>query len=119
VPFPKASLAVLQVFATMSNIEIDFTELAEQATTIEKQLGQLLAQVEERMGGGMPEAEEYGLESTEEGAVSAEDARRIDRLFEQATHDRSKAYELKRELDRMGVFASYEDRFLDLFRKPE
>jgi uncharacterized protein len=120
VPFPKASLAVLQVFATMASLEIDFTELSEQATTIEKQLGQLLAQVEERMGGGEPpEPEEFGLESTEESALSAEDARRIDRLFEQAAHDRSKAYELKRELDRLGVFTNYEDRFLDLFRKPE
>ncbi len=25
-------------------------------------------------------------------------------------------YELKRELDRLGVFAEYEDRFLDLFK---
>ena len=40
-----------------------------------------------------------------------------ERLFEQAAHDRSKAYELKRELDRLNQFASYEDRFLDLFLK--
>ena len=30
-PFPKASLAVLEVFTTMTGIEVDFTELAEQA----------------------------------------------------------------------------------------
>ena len=41
-------------------------------------------------------------------------------FFEQryaAAADRSKAYELKRELDRLEVFADYEDRFLDLFSK--
>jgi hypothetical protein len=27
--------------------------------------------------------------------------------------------ELKRELDRLGVYQEYEDRFLDLFKKPE
>jgi hypothetical protein len=40
-------------------------------------------------------------------------------MFEQARQDRSKAMELKRELDRHGVFKQYEDRFLDLFKKGE
>ena len=31
--------------------------------------------------------------------------------------DRAKAIELKQELDRLGVFKDYEDRFLDLFKK--
>ena len=44
--------------------------------------------------------------------------RQIEQLFEQALQDRSKAYELKRELDRLEVFGEYEDRFLDLFKKP-
>jgi hypothetical protein len=39
-------------------------------------------------------------------------------LFNQANQDRSKAFELKQELDRLGVFKDYEDRFLDLFKKP-
>jgi uncharacterized protein len=30
----------------------------------------------------------------------------------------AKAFELKQELDRLGVFKEYEDRFLDLFRDP-
>ena len=36
-----------------------------------------------------------------------------------ATKDRSKAFELKQELDRLGLFKEYEDRFLDLFKKTE
>jgi len=31
--------------------------------------------------------------------------------------DRSKALELRQELDRLSVFKDYEDRFLDLFKK--
>ena len=45
-PFPKASLAVLEVFTTIADIEIDFTELSEQAREMERKLGELLAQVE-------------------------------------------------------------------------
>jgi hypothetical protein len=54
----------------------------------------------------------------EEPRISPADERRIERLFEAARQDRSKAYELKGELDRLGVFDLYEDRFLDLFKKP-
>ena len=52
-----------------------------------------------------------------EPAPEPRDERRIEGLFEQATKDRSKAFELKRVLDRLGVFKQYEDRFLDLFKK--
>ena len=36
-PFPRASLAVLEVFTTMTDVELDFTELAEQAQVVEEQ----------------------------------------------------------------------------------
>jgi hypothetical protein len=44
---------------------------------------------------------------------------RIEELFTRAAGDRSKAFELKGELDRLGLFKQYEDRFLDLFKLPE
>ena len=37
-------------------------------------------------------------------------------MFAKAREDRAKAFELKEELDRLGVFDQYEDRFLDLFK---
>jgi proteasome assembly chaperone (PAC2) family protein len=118
-PFPKASLAILEVFTTMSGIVLDFTELAEQARIMEQQLGELLAQVEQRFG-PRERTEEEGIsaESTDEERLRAADKQRIEALFAQAVKDRSKAFELKQELDRLGVFKQYEDRFLDLFRKP-
>src|SRR5690606_12656875 len=126
-PFPKAALGVLEVFTTIAAIQLDLDELAEQAVDVERKLGELLSQVEHAMEANppmpptdeeapfLPEAES----DPEEEGPSPEDQRRIDRLFEEAARDRTKAYELKRELDRLGIYNEYEDRFLDLFKRPE
>ena len=121
-PFPKASLAVLEVFTTIADIEIDFTELSEQARDMEQKLGELLAQVErayEHEQQAPAEEETVSRSPAEEERLRPEVRRRIEQLFEQAKQDRSYAYELKRELDRLNVYPEYEDRFLDLFKKSE
>jgi hypothetical protein len=119
-PFPKASLAVLDVFSQLAGIELDLAELAEQAENVERQLGELLAKVER----GMQEQpgdydEQFKPEAADEGKLTAQDEQRIETLFAAAQRDRSQAYELKRELDRLNIFSEYEDRFLDLFKKVE
>ncbi len=43
--------------------------------------------------------------------------RYLEELFDQAGRDRARADDLKQELDRLGVFEQFEDRFLDLFRR--
>lgn len=117
-PFPKASLAILEVFTTMTGIDLDFTELAEQSRIMEEKLGELLARVEEQYREQFATEEEgYTPEAVEEEKLSPADVERIEKLFEQAVKDRSKAFELKQELDRLKVFKEYEDRFLDLFKK--
>lgn len=117
-PFPKASLAILEVFVTITGIELDFTELSEQARNMEQQLGELLSRVEKEYGAQFPAEEEgYRSESAEEERVGPAEKQRIEGLFVQAEKDRAKAFELKQELDRLGVFKDYEDRFLDLFKK--
>ena len=122
-PFPKASLAILEVFTTIANIDVDLQELDEQAKAVEEQLGQLLARVEQQYGRQTSEEEDedegegYITETEPEEEVRAVDRGRVDELFGQAAKDRSKAFELKRELDRLGLFKEYEDRFLDLFKK--
>jgi proteasome assembly chaperone (PAC2) family protein len=118
-PFPQASLAVLNVFRTMTKIDIDLSELAQQAEATGHKLEEILQQVEhavEEQEGGEEEEESF-TPPAEEPRLSPEDERRIEQLFDQAVQSRSKAYELKRELDRLGVFDLYEDRFLDLFKK--
>jgi proteasome assembly chaperone (PAC2) family protein len=119
-PFPKASQAILEVFATITGIDLDLTELAEQVRIVGEQLGELLSRVEEQFEASEDkEEEEQPSEQTEEGRVAAADRDRIEGLFERAEKDRSKAFELKQELDRLGLFKEYEDRFLDLFKKPD
>lgn len=121
-PFPKASLAVLQAFAQIARLDIDVSELAEQARIVDEKLGELLARAEGRLGGQQPEEEEetFGSlkEEPEEERLSPRDRQKIEQLFEQAAQDRARAYELKAELDRLEAFQEYEDRFLDLFKNP-
>jgi proteasome assembly chaperone (PAC2) family protein len=141
VPNPKASQAVLETFTTMAGIEIDFAELKEQAAAVEKGLLQLLEKLQEAArqqaeAGGeeftVPEfaqPDEAGEDTPEPSKPSAEakpepkldyaTRRRIDAMFHAAQQDRSKAVQLKHELDRLGVFSQYEDRFLDLFKKAD
>ena len=117
-PYPKASQVILEVFTTITGIELDFTELAEQVRLMEQQLGELLAQVEQTYGQQFaPEEEAAEAEPAEEEGIAPAQLQRIEKLFHQAEKDRAKAFELKQELDRLGVFKDYEDRFLDLFKK--
>ncbi|MCS7270615.1 MAG: PAC2 family protein [Gemmataceae bacterium] len=139
-PFPKASLAILEVFATIARLDLDLSELQREAERVEQQLGELLARVEEQYrqlqsndSGEEIHAEHESADTpssvprTDEssrhhrgrnGKLSPADREHIEQLFTEAAVDRSKAFELKRELDRLGVFKDYEDRFLDLFKKP-
>jgi proteasome assembly chaperone (PAC2) family protein len=117
-PFPKASLAILEAFTVLTGIDLNLSELVEQARVVEQRLGELLAQVEQTCGQPYPEEGEEAGPEAEEESVGPANRQRIEELFEQALQDRGKAFELKQELDRLGVFKEYEDRFLDLFKKP-
>ncbi|MFH1303479.1 MAG: PAC2 family protein [Planctomycetota bacterium] len=118
VPFPKASLAVLEAFKSLSGIEIDTTELAEQGKAMGQKLGELLSRMEHSLGEPEQETyeEPYVSEPPEELKLTVEEEQNIEELFEQAARDRSKAFVLKQELDRLNLFQDYEDRFLDLFK---
>lgn len=129
VPNPKASLEVLKVFSRMARFRIAFARLGQHAREYEDRLTQLVDQspsAEDPNGSGHPELEiEFTTESIfddhtddgdDEADITGVDRRRIENLFEEASHDRAKALDLKNELDRLGAFTEYEDRFLDLFR---
>lgn len=120
-PFPKASLAILRVFAAATGMQIDLTELEAQSSVAEERLGQLLAQVEAayEQEEFPDKEEEFQPEAPPEDEVGDANRQRIEQLFEQARKDRAKAFELKQVLDRLNVFKEYEDRFLDLFKKRE
>lgn len=125
-PCPKASLAVLEVFSTISGLRIDLSELFEHSKAMDQKLGEMLAEAERQLdrrsapmqsttaGSEFPESPEAGNRK-----LAPEAERRIEELFEQAKNDRSQAYELKLKLDELGAFRRYENRFLDLFKKKE
>lgn len=119
-PYPKASLAVLQVFAKIANIELDLTELSLQADQVEENLNELLSKVQEQNEIQEPHEEQpIEFEPQIEEQADVADLTKVEQLFMLARKDRTAAYELKRELDRLGIYQKYENRFLDLFRKGE
>lgn len=123
-PFPKGSLAVLSAFSVMFQCELDLAELESQGRQVEEKLEEILDRVEKTVqppesASSYEEAAQWEDEQPGEGdGPSSIDRQYIEDLFEQAKQDRSQAYKLKQELDRLKVFAEYEDRFLDLFKEP-
>jgi predicted ATP-grasp superfamily ATP-dependent carboligase len=128
IPYPKASLAILETFSGLCEVPVDLDELRSYTRAIEHQLTTGLEKLQESL---QPQESAEGSVSApaqekEQGDEEDEIApgptvgerRKIEDLFALASRDRSKAFELKRELDRLGVFKEYESRFLDLFRSP-
>lgn len=129
---PKAAAAVLRVFARLAGLELDLGELERAGAEVERQLAALHEKLEEaarkiqQAAADKAGAEEAGAEPPEEWTpppgeetLSPRDSARVEALFAEAQRDRSKALQLKAELDRLGVFERYEDRFLDLFKRAE
>lgn len=121
IPFPKAALAALEFFGAMTGIELDYVELREHSESVAKTLEEFLLRMEHAMEesqsqpGHLPEPEDAAAKQMKPAAA---DRKRIEELFSAARADRSRAYELKQELDRQGLFHDFEDRFLDLFKDP-
>jgi uncharacterized protein len=127
-PFPKASLEVLRVFTRIVNVSIDLAELEEQSDAMTSHLSKWLRKLErsieqesseEREDRGDEDEESEFAASLRNEVLTEEEEERIEQLFSKASKDRSKAYELKRVLDQLRVFEQYENRFLDLFKKPQ
>jgi proteasome assembly chaperone (PAC2) family protein len=111
IPYPKASHAVLEAFSSLCGVPLPLDDLREYARIIDEQLTTGLEKLEEAI------QLQDGPDPAAEAEPADGDARRIEELFQAAKKDRSKSFELKRELDRLGVFRNYENRFLDLFRR--
>ncbi len=119
-PSPSASAAVLRAFSAMAGVNLELDELERYGRRMQEQLSSAYQQALKALGeAGSEPAEEPPAQPEAEAPadMSTEDAQRIEALFAQATKDRAKAFELKTELDRHGVFRQYEDRFLSLFKE--
>ena len=104
-------------------VPLDLDRLDDQAAEVEAILGdhmKPLEQAAEAASGSTPGMEgEVPADWPQKEELDADTKARIEALFKEVEEDRSKALELKAELDRHGIFDKYEDRFLDLFRQAE
>lgn len=119
---PRASLAVLSALAKILNIQIDFSGLSEETRVVEQEINKLLDYLKVGSAGqtapiGEEEIERIKKTLSQLTKLPASKKEKIEKLFEQAKTDISKAQELKQELDVWNVYKEYEDRFLDLFKK--
>lgn len=143
VPNPKAAKGVLEVLSVLAGFEVDLAELGEHAKTMDKAILELLARLQEQHAreagqdgrgvtpdvGDDDSGEESADASEHDETGEAEPASRgpklpdfatrsrIEAMFEEARKDRAHAVRLKEDLDRLGVFKLYENRFLDLFKR--
>lgn len=129
VPNPKAAKAVLTALSSLIDLNLDLESLNDHIEAIHAVHMQML----ERMQGHGSSAEnhssndepiEHAPERTpaklkQETPIDPALAKRIEALFEQAEIDRSKAADLKAELDKHNLFRRYENRFLDLFKRAD
>lgn len=146
IPNPKAARAALSVFSILAGIDVSLDLLARHAAVVDRMLIDLYEKLQaqgafdqlmeengeqgdegdsesggEPRGGagpsgtGTPPAKTAG--SPESKPLDYVTRQRLEQLFDDARRDQSRAVALKQELDRLGVFAQYEDRFLDLFRR--
>lgn len=129
---PKASKEILKILVNMIGIEIDFTELDEKVRETEEKIDaitrEMAKKTEEIFSGKLPDIFKELFPGQKEKDASKlfreikfglpQSAKeKIEQLFKEAEMDLSKANELKKELDKWGVYKDYEDRFLDLFKK--
>jgi len=119
---PRSSLACLKVLTRILGVEIDTKPLSGQADYIEEQINKLLDYL--KVSGEMHPIGEEEIERLKKALsqytkLPKSVKERIENLFQEAKKDISKASELKKELDKWNIYKEYEDRFLDLFKKPK
>jgi len=105
------------------NISLDLTQLKVQAESLDNEINKLLEylKVGSQIAGPISDEDiekiKKSLSQLTKLPVSIKES--IEKLFELAMTDITKAGELKRELDKWNVYKEYEDRFLDLFKKSQ
>ena len=123
---PKAVLAILEKLERFLNLPLDFKDLEKQAQQIEGEINKLVDYLKEGIAppsgpGPISDAEIEKIKKslTHLTRLPQSIKEKIERLFESSRKDITRANELKQELDKWGVYKDYEDRFLDLFKKPK
>lgn len=120
---PKACAAVLRTFSRLADVTVDLGPLDASAAAVERSLVEHLKRAEQAAAQAATQAPPtVGPRADRSGeAVERERETRahVEALFAEAQRDRAKATQLKAELDRLGLFKQYEDRFLDLWKRAD
>jgi predicted ATP-grasp superfamily ATP-dependent carboligase len=122
--YPKASLEIIRLLETLLGLSTDKKELERSISLVDAQFSEIEDRIRQYYPDAMKEKEEeedwHDLVEDSEVDHEQEVPRyimdKIEKLFEEVKKDRSKAPELKKELDRWNLYELYEHRFLDLFK---
>ena len=120
---PLSSLAVLDILEKIINVKIEHRELKEHADLINQEIEKFINFLKDPESHHRP----IGIEEIEKikeslrayTKIPESVRKKIEELFQEARQDISQAGELKKELDHWSIYKEYEDRFLDLFRRPD
>ncbi len=116
--YPRGALSVVRSIGKMAKVDVDMAELEVDATNAEPLFDDIEGKIREFFNSNqMEQPEEGGIpqETVDHQEVPRYVMDRIEKLFQAASQDRSKAAELKNELDKWNLYHLYENRFLDLF----
>ncbi|MFP4014598.1 MAG: PAC2 family protein [Chitinispirillaceae bacterium] len=113
--YPRGAMAIVRAIGKLARVEVDMTELEVDATNAEPLFDDIEGKIREFFNTSQLEAPQEGAPEVDHQEVPRYVMDRIEKLFDAAAKDRSKAQELKGELDKWNLYHLYEDRFLDLF----
>lgn len=111
-PNPKASGAVIETLEKILSFVVSLEEMDDFIRDMDEKMSAIEDKIKDVMVIDNKEVHSPPLEKKVPGYI----IEKVEKLFTEAGLDKSKAIELKRELDRWDLYKFYEDRFLDLFK---
>ena len=115
-PNPKASSAIVETLQEMLGFQVNLHELEEYS----KDMDEKMSLIEDRVKDVFTIDNEHPkppAPSAHHKKIPGNIIEKIEKLFQEAKKDKSKAIILKKELDRWDLYKVYEDKFLDLFKE--
>ena len=114
-PNPKASGAIIEALEKILNFVISLEEMDDYIRDMDEKMSAIEDKVKDVMAIEPKEFQPPPAEKKVPGYI----LEKIEKFFQEARKDKSKAIELKKELDRWDLYKVYEDRFLDLFKESQ
>ena len=113
--YPKGAASVVSAIGELTGASVCMDELDTHARSVEPMFDHIEGKIRDFYISADAPALEESAEQVDHKEVPKQIMDRIEKLFENAAVDRTKAGELKNELDKWNLYELYENRFLDLF----